>query len=80
MASKIKEHLKKNRLGTKTTKHVENVLISEPSDLQKTCFQMERLQKEASQLRAEIAELTGDMRHLVGESVQDKDELGRSAA
>ena len=30
--------------------------------------QMERLQKEASQLRAEIAELTGDMRHRVGES------------
>lgn len=42
--------------------------------------QMERLQKEASQLRAEITELTGDMRHRVGESVQDKDELGRSAA
>ena len=42
--------------------------------------QMERLQKEASQLRSEIAELTGDVRHRVGESVQDKDELGRSAA
>ena len=45
MASKIKENLKKNRLGTKPTKHVENVLILEPSDLQKTCFRMEGLQK-----------------------------------
>ena len=44
MASKIKEHLKKNRLGTKPTKHVEHVLILEPSDLQKTCFRMEGLQ------------------------------------
>ena len=45
MASKIKENLKKNKLGTKPTKHVENVLILEPSDLQKTCFRIEGLQK-----------------------------------
>jgi len=45
MASRIKENLKKNRLGTKPTKHVENALILEPSDLQKTCFRMEGLQK-----------------------------------
>ena len=45
MASKIKENLEKNRLGTKPTKHIENVLILEPSDLQKTCFRMEGLQK-----------------------------------
>ena len=45
MPSKIKENLKKNRLGTKPTKHIENVLILEPSDLQETCFRMEGLQK-----------------------------------
>ena len=45
MASKIKENLEKNRLGTKPTKHIENVLILEPSDLQKSCFRMEGLQK-----------------------------------
>ena len=45
MASEIKEKLKKNRLGTKPTKNLENVLILKPSDLQKTCFRMEGLQK-----------------------------------
>ena len=33
IAWKIKENLKTNRLGTKPTKHVENALILEPSDL-----------------------------------------------
>ena len=45
MASKIKESLKKNKLGTKSTKHLENVLILKLSDLQKTCFRMEVLPK-----------------------------------
>ena len=45
MASQIKENLKKTRLGTRSTKHVENVLNLMPSDLRKTCFRMERLQK-----------------------------------
>ena len=45
MASKIKENLKKNKLGTKSTKHLENVIILQLSDLQKTCFRMEGLPK-----------------------------------
>ena len=45
MASKIKENRQKNRLGTKPTKHVENVLILKPSDMQETRFRMEGLSK-----------------------------------
>ena len=52
MASKIKENLKKNKLGTKPTKHIEDVLILEPLDfLQKTCFRMEELQKITTKTR-----------------------------
>ena len=36
---------KKNTLGTKPTKHVENVQIVKPSDLQETRFRMEWLSK-----------------------------------
>ena len=43
MASKIKENLKKNKLGTKPTKHLENVLILKLSDCQETSFRMEGL-------------------------------------
>ena len=35
----------KTRLETKSIKHVENVLNLMPSDLPKTCFRMEKLQK-----------------------------------
>ena len=45
MASEIQENLKKNKLGTKPTKHLENVLILKLSDLQKTCVGMEWLPK-----------------------------------
>ena len=45
MASKIKENLKKNRLGTKRTKHIENLLNLKPSDLRETRFRIEGLQK-----------------------------------
>ena len=45
MASKIKENVKKNKLGTKSTKHLENVLILKLSDFQETRFRMEGLPK-----------------------------------
>ena len=45
MASKIKENLKKNRLGTKPRKHVENLLKLIPLDLQETRFRMKWLSK-----------------------------------
>ena len=45
IASKIKENLEKNNLGTKPAKHLENVLISKLSDLQGTRFRMEGLSK-----------------------------------
>jgi hypothetical protein len=45
MASKIKENLKKNKLGTEPTKHIENDLILKLLDFQETCFRMERLSK-----------------------------------
>ena len=43
MASKIKENLNKNKLETKPTKHVENLLKLVPLDLQETRFRMEQL-------------------------------------
>ena len=45
MASKISQNLIKNELGTKSTKHVENVLNLIPLDLQETRFRIERLSK-----------------------------------
>ena len=45
MASKNSQNLIKNELGTKSTKHVENVLNLIPLDLQETRFRMERLSK-----------------------------------
>ena len=45
MASKNSQNLIKNELGTKSTKHVENVLNLTPLDLQETRFRMEGLSK-----------------------------------
>ena len=45
MASKRSQHLIKNELETKSTKHVENVLNLIPLDLQETRFRMEGLSK-----------------------------------
>ena len=45
MASKNSQNLIKNELGTKSTKHVENVLNLTPLDLQETRFRMEGLPK-----------------------------------
>ena len=45
MASKRSQHLTKNELETKSTKHVENALNLIPLDLQETRFRMERLSK-----------------------------------
>ena len=45
MAAKRSQKLIKNELGTKSTKHVENVLNLIPLDLQETCFRMEGLSK-----------------------------------
>ena len=45
MASKSSQHLIKNELETKSTKHVENVLNLIPLDLQETRFRMEGLSK-----------------------------------
>ena len=45
MASKIKENLKKNKLVTKPTKHLEHVLILKLSDFQETRFRIEWLSK-----------------------------------
>ena len=45
MASKIKENLNKNKLETKPTKHVENLLKLIPLDLQETRFRMKELSK-----------------------------------
>ena len=45
MASKRSQKLIKNELETKSTKHVENVLILIPLDLQETRFRMEGLSK-----------------------------------
>ena len=44
-ASKNSQNLIKNELGTKSTKHVENVLNLTPLDLQETRFRMEVLSK-----------------------------------
>ena len=43
MASKRSRNLIKNKLETKSTKHVENVLNLTPLDLQETRFRMEGL-------------------------------------
>ena len=45
MASKNSQNLIKNKLGTKSTKHVENVANLIPLDLQETRFRMEALSK-----------------------------------
>ena len=45
MASKKLQNLMKNKLETKSTKHVGNVLNLRPSDLQETRFRMEGLSK-----------------------------------
>ena len=45
MASKRSQHLIKNELETKSTKHVENVINLTPLDLQETRFRMEGLSK-----------------------------------
>ena len=45
MALKRSQNLIKNELETKSTKHVENVLILTPLDLQETRFRMEGLSK-----------------------------------
>ena len=45
MASKRSQNLIKNKLETKSTKHVGNVPNLRPSDLQETRFRMERLSK-----------------------------------
>ena len=45
MASKNSQNLIKNELGTKSTKHVGNVLNLIPLDLQETRFRMEPLSK-----------------------------------
>ena len=45
MASKNSQNLIKNELGTKSTKHVENVLNLTPLDLQETRFRIEKLSK-----------------------------------
>ena len=45
MASKNSQNLIKNELGTKSTKHVENVLNLIPLDLQETRFRIEQLPK-----------------------------------
>ena len=45
MASQMYQHLIKNELETKSTKHVENVLNLIPLDLQETRFRMEWLSK-----------------------------------
>ena len=45
MASKRSQNPIRNKLETKSTKHVENVLNSTPSDLQETSFRVEELSK-----------------------------------
>ena len=45
MASRMSQHLIKNELETKSTKHVGNVLNLKPLDLQETRFRMEELSK-----------------------------------
>ena len=45
MAAKNSQNLIKNELGTKSTKHIENVLNLIPLDLQETRFRMEKLSK-----------------------------------